>query len=218
MILGTARYDVSDKTEDEDLFITLEGGEGAGKTTQIGLLADWLTETLGKAVLTTREPGGTTLGKSLREMLLAPGQGPAPVTELLLYAADRAEHVATVILPALEAGKVVLCDRFIDSTCAYQGYGRGLDLNVIAQLNEIATGGLMPDLTLWLKLEPEIGLSRRIERDRLEAAGLAFHQRVYEGFTAIADHEPQRVIAIDASQSVETVAASIRSAVQAALV
>lgn len=209
---------MSENTEDKDLFITLEGGEGVGKTTQIRLLADWLTESLGKAVLTTREPGGTTLGKSLREMLLAPGQSPAPLTELLLYAADRAEHVATVILPALEAGKVVLCDRFIDSTCAYQGYGRGLDRNVIAQLNQMATGGLMPDLTLWLKLEPTIGLSRRQEKDRLEAAGLAFHQRVYEGFSAIAAREPQRVIVIDASQSVETVAASIRSTVQGALV
>jgi dTMP kinase len=210
-------YSVSEKTGDKTLFITLEGGEGAGKTTQIRLLADWLTETLGKAVLTTREPGGTILGKSLRELLLTPGQGPVPLTELLLYAADRAEHVETVIRPALKAGKVVLCDRFTDSTCAYQGYGRGLDLDLIHQLNQIATSGLTPDLTLWLKLEPEIGLSRRQERDRLEAAGLAFHRRVHEGFTAIVSEEKQRVISIDASQSGEAVAASIRSVVLSAL-
>lgn len=203
--------------EEQDLFITLEGGEGAGKTTQIQRLADWLTKSLEKVVLTTREPGGTILGQSLRELLLSPGKGPAPLTELLLYAADRAEHVETVIRPALKAGKVVICDRFTDSTCAYQGYGRGLDLNVIEQLTQIATGGLTPDLTLWLKLEPEIGLSRRKERDRLEAAGLDFHQRVYEGFAAIAAKVPQRMIAIDASQSVETVAGSIRSVVEAVL-
>jgi dTMP kinase len=144
------------------VFITLEGGEGTGKTTQQTLLAEQLQKK-GYACLCTREPGGTALGKELRALLLH-GDPISPTAELLLYAADRAEHVQTRIRPALAAGQVVLCDRFTDSTLAYQGYGRDLDLGVIRQLNQLATGGLKPDLTLWLDLPPELGLARARSR------------------------------------------------------
>ncbi len=191
--------------------ITLEGGEGCGKSTQAQYLYDWLTQTQ-RPVALTREPGGTPLGKRLRSLLLESGEGPTTMAELMLYAADRAEHVERVIRPALAGGTVVLCDRFIDSTVAYQGYGRGLDLDVIDQLNALATGGLVPDLTLWLDLDPVIGLARRPEPDRLEAAGLAFHRRVYAGFAAQAERH-SRIRTIQADQSIPDVAEQIRTTV-----
>jgi dTMP kinase len=141
------------------VFITLEGGEGVGKTTQQALLALQLRQA-GYPCLCTREPGGTALGRALREILLH-GDPLTPLAELFLYAADRAEHVQKCILPALAAGQVVVCDRFTDSTLAYQGYGRGLDLQQVRQLNHLATGGLQPHLTLWLDLPPEVGLARK---------------------------------------------------------
>ena len=197
------------------LFITLEGGDGVGKTTQQALLAERLRQE-GYACLCTREPGDTALGRRLRDLLLY-GDPLAQATELLLYAADRAEHVSKVIVPALAAGQVVVCDRFTDSTLAYQGYGRGLDLEKIRQLNHLATGGLQPHLTLWLDLPPEVGLARRGIPDRLEQERLEFHRRVYQGFQVLAASEPQRIVRVDAEGSPEEVANRIWSAVECRL-
>jgi thymidylate kinase (EC 2.7.4.9) len=202
------------------VFITLEGGEGVGKTTQQALLVERLRQE-GYACLCTREPGGTALGKTLRELLLH-GDPFSPLAELLLYAADRAEHVSKVIAPALAAGQVVVCDRFTDSTLAYQGYGRGLDLEKIRQLNHLATGGLQPHLTLWLDLPPEVGLARSRQRrvaitgscDKLEQEHLEFHRRVYQGFQALAAAEPQRIVRISAQGSPAEVAARLWSVVE----
>jgi dTMP kinase len=198
------------------VFITLEGGEGVGKTTQQALLVERLRQE-GYACLCTREPGGTALGKTLRELLLH-GDPFSPLAELLLYAADRAEHVSKVIAPALAAGQVVVCDRFTDSTLAYQGYGRGLDLEKIRQLNHLATGGLQPHLTLWLDLPPEVGLAGPRAGagscDKLEQEHLEFHRRVYQGFQALAAAEPQRIVRISAQGSPAEVAARIWSVVK----
>ena len=194
------------------LFITLEGGDGVGKTTQQALLSERLRQE-GYACLCTREPGDTALGKMLRDLLLY--RDPlARVTELLLYAADRAEHVSKVITPALAARQVVVCDRFTDSTLAYQGYGRKLDLEKIRQLNHLATGGLQPHLTLWLDLPPEVGLARVGLADRLEQEHLEFHRRVYQGFQALAAAEPQRIVRISAQGSPAEVAARLWSVVE----
>ena len=209
--------------------LVFEGVEGCGKSTQLQLLhaallnSKYLQQLQSQGyvanLLTTREPGGTELGLGLRQLLLG-YQGGVPMTsraELLLYAADRAQHVEAVIKPALAAGGWVLCDRFIDSTVAYQGYGRGLDLGLIDQLNQVATGGLVPDLTLWLKLDASVGLARTRQRgaaDRMEQADLAFHQRVQEGFEALARQHPERMVAIDAMGSVEAVAAEIFAVVE----
>ncbi|UFP93606.1 dTMP kinase [Gloeobacter morelensis] len=199
------------------MFITFEGGEGCGKTTQLTLLGDGL-EKRGHRVVRTREPGGTHLGRSLRGLLLDARSAITPTAELLLYTADRAEHLARVVRPALAAGAVVLCDRFCDSTVAYQGYGRGLDLGLIEQLNAIAAGGLRPDLTFWLKLDPPVGLARRLAGngntpDRIEAETLAFHRRVHAGFAALASRYPERIRSVDAAQSAEATAEQIRSVV-----
>jgi dTMP kinase len=194
------------------VFITLEGGEGVGKTTQQALLAQQLGQA-GYPCLCTREPGGTALGRALREILLH-GDPLTPLAELFLYAADRAEHVQKCILPALAAGQVVVCDRFTDSTLAYQGYGRGLDLEKIRQLNHLATGGLQPHLTLWLDLPPEVGLARSGLADRLEQERLEFHRRVHQGFQTLAAAEPQRIVRIDAEGSPLEVAARIWSVVK----
>jgi dTMP kinase len=202
------------------VFITLEGGEGVGKTTQQALLALQLRQA-GYPCLCTREPGGTALGRALREILLH-GDPLTPLAELFLYAADRAEHVQKCILPALAAGQVVVCDRFTDSTLAYQGYGRGLDLQQVRQLNHLATGGLQPHLTLWLDLPPEVGLARKASgplartglADRLEQERLEFHRRVHQGFQTLAAAEPQRIVRIDAEGSPLEVAARIWSVVK----
>ena len=194
------------------MFITLEGGEGVGKTTQQALLALQLRQA-GYPCLCTREPGGTALGRALREILLH-GDPLTPLAELFLYAADRAEHVQKCILPALAAGQVVVCDRFTDSTLAYQGYGRGLDLEKIRQLNHLATGGLQPHLTLWLDLPPEAGLARSGLAVRLEQERLEFHRRVHQGFQTLAAAEPQRIVRIDAEGSPLEVAARIWSVVK----
>ncbi|MBU6429831.1 MAG: dTMP kinase, partial [Cyanobacteria bacterium REEB65] len=183
----------------------------AGKSTQIALLAQAL-ENRGLAVLCTREPGGTAIGKRIRELLLDPAAQLVPKAELLLYAADRAQHVEQVLRPALAAGQVVLCDRHADSLVAYQAFGRGLDRQVIANLNGIATGGLRPDRTVVLDVAPEIGLARagrRSNHDRLERESLEFHQRVREGFLAIARAEPERVRIVPAGGSPQNVHAAI---------
>ncbi|MCS6782376.1 MAG: dTMP kinase [Gloeomargarita sp. SKYBB_i_bin120] len=195
-------------------FISLEGIEGAGKTTQMHRLAAWL-QRLGYSVLTTREPGGTALGQSLRSLLLhhvLPER-----SELLLYAADRAAHVAQVLQPALQRQQVVLCDRYTDSTVAYQGYGRGMDLHLIEQVNAIATGGLMPDLTLWLDVPVEVGLRRvrgRGALNTIEQESLAFHERVRQGYQALAEQHPQRICRIDAASDTETVFKQIQAAIE----
>lgn len=194
------------------LFITFEGVEGAGKTTQIALLRQYI-ETHEKQVLVTREPGGPPIAESIRALLLDPAnQAIHPRTELLLYAAARAQHVEERIRPALRAGKVVVCDRYADSTTAYQGFGRGLDAELIAVLNAIATGGLWPDLTIVLDMAPEEGLCRAARTgalDRIEQETLAFHQRVREGFLHLVETEPARVRRVDATRSIETVAQDI---------
>jgi dTMP kinase len=195
-------------------FVVLEGIDGSGKTTQLEALAAWLpTSGLlpeGATVLCSREPGGTALGQALRQLLLHPpdGTAPCPSAELLLYAADRAQHVETVIRPALTAGEWVLSDRFTGSTAAYQGDGRGLPTLRIAELERIATGGLAPDLTLWLDLPLAESLRRRGHRpaDRIEASGEAFLARVAEGFARLARERGWRHV--DASQTPEQVAAA----------
>ncbi|NEP44897.1 MAG: dTMP kinase [Okeania sp. SIO2H7] len=206
--------------------IVFEGVEGAGKTTQMSLLFEWLQEQLASSnrkVITTREPGGTELGKAVRSLLLEPelSEAIAPQAELLLYAADRAQHVETFIKPQLEEGNIVLCDRFTDSTIAYQGYGRGLSLELINQLNYIATGGLESDLTLWLELDVEVGLARtkvRGKSDRMERAAIDFHRRVRLGFQELAETHRDRIRRVDGSGSVEEVQGQIREIVRAFLV
>lgn len=193
--------------------ITIEGGEGVGKSTQMRLLADRL-RSAGLAVLTTREPGGTDAGNRIRDLLLDPEAQIAPVTELFLYEASRAEHVAEVIAPALEQGAFVICDRFFDSTTAYQAYGRGLPLETVHALNLAATGGLVPDVTVLLALDLEHAMERatREGADRIEAASLDFHRRVIDGFRAIADSEPERFLVIDASGTPDEVAQRVWAA------
>ena len=181
----------------EGLFITLEGIDGVGKSTQAQLLVEYFTEK-GCNVVHTFEPGGTKLGQSIRRMLLDPeNQQLAPVTEILLYAADRAQHVAEVIQPALAQGKVVVCERYIDSSVAYQGYGLGLSVDMIAAVNKLATDGLEPNLTICLDAEPETALAR-VGGDRIEKRALSYYERVRAGFLSIAAQNPQRVIVVSA--------------------
>ncbi|MFM8661016.1 MAG: dTMP kinase [Cyanobium sp.] len=199
-------------------FVVLEGIDGCGKTTQLQRLMAWLPGSgllaPGGQVVLTREPGGTPLGQALRQLLLHPPQGAAPLTtaELLLYAADRAQHVEQVIRPALAAGHWVLSDRFSGSTAAYQGHGRGLDLALIAQLEAIATAGLQPDLTLWLDLPLVESLLRRGGRapDRIEAGGRPFLERVVSGFATLA--RQRGWVAIDAAADPQQVAAACQAA------
>jgi dTMP kinase len=199
-------------------FVVLEGIDGCGKTTQLQRLMAWLPGSgllaPGGQVVLTREPGGTPLGQALRQLLLHPPQGAAPLStaELLLYAADRAQHVEQVIRPALAAGHWVLSDRFSGSTAAYQGHGRGLDLALIAQLEAIATAGLQPDLTLWLDLPLVESLRRRGGRapDRIEAGGRPFLERVVSGFATLA--RQRGWVAIDAAADPQQVAAACQAA------
>ena len=203
------------------MFITLEGPEGSGKTTQIPLLVDWLREQ-GYAVELTREPGGTDIGTQIRDVLHDPVNTAMDATaEILLYSADRAQHVAQCIRPALAAGKIVVSDRYYDSTLAYQGYGRGLDLEMLRAITAFATAGLKPDLTLYLDIAPEEGLQRRQaggeEWNRLDAETLDFHRRVRAGYMALIAQEPERWVVIDAARSVEEVQGAIRAEVGARL-
>ena len=205
-------------------FITFEGGEGCGKSTQIKLLAAALEER-GYNVLQVREPGGTVVGERIRDILLAKESTALDsMAELMLYEAARAQICHEVIRPALDAGKIVLCDRFYDSTIAYQGYGRGLDVALIRKLNEAAVDGLAPDMTLMLFIDPVEGLRRAMgvtggdgEGDRIEAAGLAFHQRVHDGFARIAMEEPDRVFVVDAQGSIEEVHVAVLARVMTLL-
>ncbi len=183
------------------MFITFEGPEGAGKTTAIAKIAERLRER-GEAVLVTREPGSGELGGKIRELLLHGGDMP-PESELFLFLADRANHVATVILPALDRGEIVLCDRYADSTYVYQSVVRGLDAEFVKVANRFATGNLLPEQTFLLDIEPELGLARVQTKDRLDREPLEFHRKVREGFLALARSQPERWQVIDASMPPE---------------
>ncbi|MGZ3731821.1 MAG: dTMP kinase [Bdellovibrionota bacterium] len=195
-------------------FLTFEGGEGAGKTTQIAKLAHAL-EVAGHTVVVTREPGGSTVANRIRSILLDPKmKGLVPLAELFLYEASRAQHVSDTILPALEKGHFVICDRFADSSVVYQGVARGLKSPLVTALNKIATGGLSPNRTLVLDLDPRIGLARVGSRgilDRIEKEALSFHEAVRRGFRRLAKSEPRRVRLIDASRSRDDIHEQIRS-------
>lgn len=194
------------------LFLALEGGDGAGKTTQQSLLAHWLTER-GHDVVQTREPGGTGLGRTLRRLVLH-GEDLAPRTEALLFAADRAHHVHSLIRPALESGNVVITDRYIDSSVAYQGAGRGLGAHEIRALSHWATDQLLPDLTVVLDVDPTVATSRREGApDRLEREALAFHEHVRAHFLEQAASNPGRYVVVDATVSAEQVHERIRARV-----
>lgn len=187
------------------LFITFEGGDGCGKTTQINLLDEYLRNK-GYKTLLTREPGSKGLGVKLREILLNYDGEVSPVCESFLFLADRAQHVDCIIKPALEEGVIVLCDRHTDSTVAYQGYGRGLDLEQIHKLNKIATSGLKPDLTIVLDVDVETSQKRvGSEKDRMESAGIEFFERVRQGFLEISKQEPERVKVVDSTQSIQEI-------------
>lgn len=206
-------------------FVTFEGGEGSGKTTQLKALLAGL-RSLPVEVVQTRDPGGTAIGNQVRELLLS-GENVrmSPLAELLLYEASRAQLVQELIRPALTAHRIVLCDRFTDSTVAYQGYGRGLDLDLIERLNAVAADGLRPDLTFLLDLDPAVGLARvaervtqpRRRRDRLEAEVLEFHQRVRAGYRALAAREPARIVVLDAALGVQEIETRIRRHVESCL-
>ena len=203
-------------------FITFEGGEGAGKTTQIRLLQKYFQQ-LNLPCLATREPGDTALGGLIRKILLEVSADViAPMTEVFLYLADRSHHVSQIIAPAINAGKIVLCDRFTDSTLAYQGYGRGIDRAWLRELNDAATGLTRPELTFLLDCPVELGLARtagrkyeagKVREDRFERETIQFHEKVRAGFLALAENEPARFRIIDAAKTVEENAADIREIV-----
>ena len=198
-------------------FIALEGGEGAGKSTQGGLLATHLRAS-GREVVWTREPGGTPASEAIRAIVLSPEfEGLEPRAEALLFAAARGEHAARVIRPAIERGAVVICDRYIDSSVAYQGYGRSLGSGPVRDLSLWATGGLLPDLTILLDVDPVIGLARLSNPDRLEAEPLDYHRAVRAGFLQLAADDPSRYLTLDASGDVDNIARAIADRVDAAL-
>ena len=204
------------------MFITLEGPDGSGKSTQIGPLAEFLRQQ-GYPVLTTREPGGTSISDQVRTVLLnrMDNQAMHPRTEILLFLAARAQLVEEVIRPRLEAGEIVLSDRYADSTLAYQGYGHEVDTDLLRQLLDFATGSLWPDLTILLDVDVETGLKRRKsgggEWNRLDAYAVAFHQRVRRGYQALAGRDPQRWVTLDANRPFEEVQADLRKIILARL-
>lgn len=195
------------------MFITFEGPEGSGKTSQLPALVTYL-QGLGYEVVCTREPGGTAISDQIREVLMSmKNQELRPRTEILLFLAARAQLVEQVIKPALQVGKIVLCDRYGDSTLAYQGYGHGLDLGILRQMLAFATDNLKPDLTLFLDLDVGIGLARKkkaSEWNRMDAYELAFHNRVREGYHKLIAEEPERWVTVDATRDMETVQANLR--------
>ena len=187
------------------LFITFEGADGCGKTTQMELLAEYLKNNR-KDVLLTREPGGKRLGEKVREILLNYDGPVSDRCESFLFLADRAQNIDIIVNPAVSQGKIVLCDRHIDSTVAYQGYGRGLDIERINKLNDIATNGKKPDLTFVFDIDVETSMKRvGKEKDRMESAGIDFHNRVREGYLELAKQEPQRIKVLDATKSIEEI-------------
>jgi dTMP kinase len=203
-------------------FITFEGGDGTGKSTQLQALGSYLSGR-GKSCILTREPGGTSVGKSIRRLLLEVGKQPiTSPTELFLYLADRAQHIHEIVAPALAQGNIVLCDRHTDSTLAYQGYGRGIDIGLLRSLNDMANGAIKPDLTFLFDCPVEIALARTAARqfpaapdarreDRFEREELKFHERVRAGFLELARAEPERFRIIDASRSVADVTREIKT-------
>lgn len=198
------------------IFISLEGVEGAGKSTQARLLADYISG-LGYPVIQTHEPGGTPIAEQIRAIILNPQNTEmASLTELFLYLASRAQHVNELILPALSEGKIVVCDRFSEATIVYQGYARGIDINLLKQLNGIATDGLKPDITFVLDLDASIGFSRKAgsNLDRLERENSEFHNKVREGYLKIAEKEPERIKVINAQDSLENIHNQIRRYVE----
>jgi len=199
------------------LFISFEGIEGTGKTIQSKLLCEYLTKK-GFKVLLTEEPGGTRIGRTIRDILLSVDNiEMAPLTELFLYNASRIQHIKEVILPAIKKGMVVITDRFSDSTVAYQGYGRGIELNLINAIEHIVTEGLRPDKTILLDLDVAIGLQRNKginKEDRIELENVSFHERVRDGYHALAAKEPERIHVMDASKSIEHIHGSIKNLVQ----
>lgn len=202
-------------------FITLEGPDGSGKTTQAHLLVQWLRDH-GYDVLLTREPGGTEIGDQIRDILHDSNNAAMdPSTEFLLYSASRAQHVAQLILPSLNAGRHVVCDRYADSSLAYQGYGRGLDLEMMEAITGFATCGLKPDVTLYFDIPPGEGLKRRRqsgeEWNRMDAEALAFHRRVRAGYLELANSEPGRWRVLEANRPIEQVQADVRAVVAACL-
>ena len=202
------------------LFVTLEGGDGSGKSTQAGLLAEWL-EGRGRRTVRTREPGGTDAGVEIRELVLHHRGAIAPRAEALLYAADRAQHIATLVRPALERGDVVIQDRYLDSSVAYQGAGRVLDGGEIERLSLWAAEDLMPDVTILLDLDERVARGRldraRTRYDRLESEAAAFHARVRRAYLDIAERDPERVLVLDATLPADELAARIRDRVAAVL-
>ncbi|HEX2926494.1 MAG TPA: dTMP kinase [Ruminiclostridium sp.] len=194
------------------LFITVEGTDGSGKTTQIGLMEQYLLG-LGHEVLLSREPGGPRVSEMIRDLILDPqNKDISPLTEMILYAAARAQHVSQIIRPAIESGKFVICDRFVDSSYAYQGWGRGVDLRTVADVNRAAVDGLIPDITFFLDLSPRVAIERRIKStgaDRIEQEKMDFHMRVYEGYKKMAILYPDRIKTIDASKAVEEISSQI---------
>ncbi|MDN5893275.1 MAG: dTMP kinase [Nocardioides sp.] len=199
---------------DRGAFVCFEGGEGAGKSTQSTALRDWL-EGQGHPGLLTFEPGDSAVGRKIRQIVLDPATGDlSHRTEALLYAADKAEHIDTVITPALERGEVVITDRYVDSALAYQGAGRDLLVDEVEQVNRWATRDLRPHLTVVLDLEPQAGLDRFVERDRMEGESAEFHLRVREAFLRMAEANPDHYLVLDARRSVEEISAAVRERVQ----
>lgn len=196
------------------LFVCFEGGEGAGKSTQAKLLSEFLVSR-DREVLLTFEPGDTAVGRDIRRIVLSPETGHlADRTEALLYAADKAEHVEKVVLPALERGTVVITDRYVDTSLAYQGTGRGIDAAELEHVLRWATGDLRPHLTVVLDVEPSAGLGRFEERDRIEAESLDFHERARSGFLDLAAANPEHYLVLDARAGIEELASSIRERVE----
>lgn len=199
------------------LFITFEGADGCGKTTQITMLKDYL-ENSGYDVVLTREPGAKGLGEKVREILLNYDGEVSDRCESFLFLADRAQNIDTIVNPAVKAGKIVLCDRHIDSTVAYQGYGRGLDLERINMLNRLATDGKTPDLTLVFDIDVETSMQRvGKNKDRMESAGVEFHNKVRNGYLEIAKLNPERVKVIDGRETIEKVFENVKSVVNKTL-
>jgi len=194
----------------EGIFVVFEGGDGVGKSTQTRLLAEWLTAQ-GREVIVTLEPGGTELGAVLRDLVLNPKWGDvSPRAEALMYAADKAQHVAEVVLPALRRGAVVISDRYVDSMLAYQGAGRDLDADRVEQIARWATRDLLPDLTVLLDLDPDLGVASIAEKDRLEGAGQQLHHRARQFFLDLAQRDPQHYLVLAARDPIERIAAAVQ--------
>jgi dTMP kinase len=199
------------------LLITAEGTDGSGKSTQIKLMEDYL-KGKGFEVIITREPGGNSIGEKIRSLILDPGNSEmAHTTEMLLYASSRAQLVSELIKPAVTMGKMVICDRFVDSSYVYQGFGRGIDIETIETVNRAALNGMEPDITFFFDISPEIALKRRIDStgaDRIEKEAMDFHMRVYNGYKILAARYPQRIKTIDSNRSIEEIFSDVKDCLE----